>query len=91
MLAASEPIAGADTPLNIVLGVGVLLLFAGILIRALARQHRGLARTSPLRALLRAITRHTASPEPWPRPTSPVRPAGQRATRPDERAQAAHH
>ena len=64
MIAASEPIAGADTPLDIVLGVGVLLLFAGILIRALARQHRGLAHTSPLRALVRVTIGHTASPPP---------------------------
>ena len=90
MLAASEPIAGADTPLNIVLGVGVLLLFAGILIRALARQHRALARMSPLRALLRAITRHTASPNrPRPAGAMPETSRCQRATRLDERVQAA--
>ena len=81
MLAASEPIAGADTPLDIVLGVGVLLLFAGILIRALARQHRGLARTSPLRALVRV----TPATPPRPRLACPTVarvhyvPAGQRA------------
>lgn len=61
MLAASEPIAGADPPLNIVLGVGVLLLFAGILIRALAAQRRNLVGVSPLRALLREMTSHATS------------------------------
>ena len=90
MLAASEPIAGADTPLNIVLGVGVLLLFAGILIRALARQHRALARTSPHRALLRAITRHTASPPPGvprsdPRAPCASRPHAQTSARKPQR------
>jgi hypothetical protein len=63
MFAASDSIAGADTPLNIVLGVGAMLLFAGILIRALAAQHRNLEGASPLRALLRAMTPHTASPD----------------------------
>lgn len=62
MFAASEPIAGADTPLNIVLGVGVLLLFAGILLRALAAHHRNLVGVPPLRALLRAMTPHTTAP-----------------------------
>jgi hypothetical protein len=63
MFAASESIAGADTPLNILLGVGVLLLFAGILIRALAARHRNLEAASPLRALLRAMTAQAASPD----------------------------
>jgi hypothetical protein len=82
MLAASQPIAGADTALNVVLGAGVLLLFVGILIRALARQHRNHARTSLLQALLRAITRHTPSPGFWPRDPGRVRDrAGDRAWR----------
>jgi hypothetical protein len=82
MLAASEPIAGADTALNIVLGIGVLLLFAGILIRALARQHRGLARTSPLHTLLKAITRQSDSSNPWARPSSASPDRSQPSTSP---------
>ena len=89
MIAASEPIAGADTPLDIVLGVGVLLLFAGILIRALARQHRALARTSPLRALLTSdYPPHRLAPA-WRALQWPESTMCQRATRSDERAQAA--
>jgi hypothetical protein len=36
MLVASELLTGADSPLEVILGVGVLLLFAGVLARALA-------------------------------------------------------
>jgi hypothetical protein len=63
MFAASESIAGADTMVNVVLGVGVLLLFAGIVIRALAAQRRTLAGVFPLRALLRAMRPHAPSPD----------------------------
>ena len=88
MIAASEPIAGADTPLNIVLGAGVLLLFAGILIRALARHQRARTRTSPLRALTSNHPPHRRAPArrapQWPESTM-----CQRATRSDERAHAA--
>lgn len=34
MLVASEPVTGADTPLDVILGLGVLLVFAGVLVRA---------------------------------------------------------
>jgi hypothetical protein len=43
MAAAPESIAGADGPLNVMLGVGVALLFAGIVVRALAARTRGAA------------------------------------------------
>jgi hypothetical protein len=90
MFAASEPIAGADTPLNIVLGTGVLLLFAGILIRALASRRHDHAGVAPLRGLLRAIPRRTAaSPDRAPRAAPAARdpgvdapPAQIRASRP---------
>jgi len=49
--------------LKIVLGMGVLLLFAGIVIRALAAQRSNLATGSPLRALGRAAGRHWAAPD----------------------------
>jgi hypothetical protein len=63
VLAASEPIAGADTPLNIVLGIGVLLLFGGVLIRALAVRRRHLGRVGALRALVRAMTARPTAPD----------------------------
>jgi hypothetical protein len=39
MLAASEPIPGADTPVDVILGLAVLLVFAGVVVRAFARWH----------------------------------------------------
>src|SRR5919198_5727043 len=36
MLAASEPIAGGDGALDIVLGAGAILLFVGLVVRAVA-------------------------------------------------------
>jgi hypothetical protein len=39
MLAASEPITGADAPVDVILGLAVLLVFAGVVVRAFARWH----------------------------------------------------
>lgn len=36
---ASEPIAGADAPVDVILGLAVLLVFAGVVVRAFARWH----------------------------------------------------
>ena len=55
MLAAWDSIAGADGPLTVVLGTGVLLLFAGILVRAFALRRGGRARSTPLLVLVRAL------------------------------------
>jgi hypothetical protein len=52
-LAASD--AGADGPLTIVLGAAVLLLFAGILVRAVVLRRPGQARSAPLLVLVRAL------------------------------------
>ena len=38
MFAAAEPITGADAPLQVILGLGVLLAFVGIVFRALAER-----------------------------------------------------
>jgi hypothetical protein len=63
VFAASESIAGADTALNIVLGVGLVLLFAGILIRALAAKPRNLTTMARLRGLLRSMGARAARPD----------------------------
>jgi hypothetical protein len=49
MLVASEPITGADTPVDVIVGLGVLLVFAGIVVRAIAARwpSRGRACTEP--------------------------------------------
>jgi hypothetical protein len=56
-LAASDSTAGADGPLTIVLGAAVLLLFAGILVRAVVLRQPGQARSAPLLVLVRALLR----------------------------------
>jgi|SRR5215207_1749861 len=39
MLVASEPVTGADAPVDVILGLAVLLVFAGVVVRAFARWH----------------------------------------------------
>ena len=46
MLAAAEPIAGDGGVLEVVLGLGVALVFAGVLVRALARRAGAIRRRS---------------------------------------------
>jgi hypothetical protein len=63
MLGASGSIAGTATALDVVLGVGVMLLFAGIVLRALAAERHNLARVWLLRAPVRATSPRAPSPD----------------------------
>jgi hypothetical protein len=68
MFGAPEPITGADAPLEVILGLGVLLAFVGIVVRASAerwpnRWHRH-DQTDPKRGAARAAARVTGPPVP---------------------------